>query len=194
MATEQRLFNDLDAVSYGSWTNESNAFVIDDNCAVADFTLNGSRTAGGDFDNISYTPDSLDSFTVRFYDSAAGHANDTVLAQIYDLDSETWITCETFNSGNLLPTSLTTYDYTTEADTYFSAAASKTGWLNGVQFRLYCSVQSGPPDGMVIAYAWGQFTYEYTPAAGNVFIENKYGIEQGMKPETAAGMGGVLIE
>jgi hypothetical protein len=32
------------------------------------------------------------------------------------------------------------------------------------------------------------------PSAGNVFFENKNAIEHGMKPQTASGMGGVIIE
>lgn len=31
-------------------------------------------------------------------------------------------------------------------------------------------------------------------AGGDVFFEDRHPIEQGMKPQTAAGMGGVLVE
>jgi len=49
------------------------------------------------------------------------------------------------------------------------------------------------PDVWVTAY-W--CLVDYTPAApsSDVFFENRYSIEQGMKPQTAAGMSGVLVE
>ena len=35
---------------------------------------------------------------------------------------------------------------------------------------------------------------EAAPVVGGVFFENQHPIEQGMKPSTAAGLGGVLQE
>jgi hypothetical protein len=192
MATEKRQLNDLDAVSSVSWTNESNAFVEDDNYASSG-AVNINGIAGGDYDDITQTPTGFSTFVCRFYDINADHVNDTFDFEIYDNDSSSWVNCETFNSGNLLPTSLTTKDYTSTVNTEYTAAADKSAFLNSLQFRIRCSAKSGGNDGPEIGLAYSYFEYTYTESA-ETFFENRHPIEHGMKPQTAAGMNGVLIE
>jgi hypothetical protein len=53
-------------------------------------------------------------------------------------------------------------------------------------------LESSATDGYLLEDGTGVLLLE-TPAS-EVFFENRHPIEEGMKPQTAAGMGGVLIE
>ena len=165
MATEKRLLDDLDAQSSLAWTSESNAFVEDDNYASSASLYTVGEYVGGDFQAITQTPTSFTSFYVRFFDINSDHSNDTYIMRFYNLDSEGWIDLETFNSGNLLPTSLTTKDYTLTLSTYYAAAANKTSWLNSLAFRLTHTIKVLGDDRPEIGLAWAYFVYDYTPSA-----------------------------
>lgn len=171
MATEQLNLSALDVNSGVTWSNDSNAFVEDENYAstgAAEFA--SGDYCGGNYANITQTPTALDDFKIRFFDINSDHINDTFLLQIYNPDTTAWETLETFNSGNLLPTALATKDYTSAMQTKYGAAADKSAFLNGLQVRVYQSAQSGGPDRPEIGLAWSNFTYTYTPAPLSVNV------------------------
>jgi len=166
--TESRLPDTLDVVNGITWNNATNACTEDDSEADStNFGVAGTY-AGGNFANITQVPAAdgvLTAFAVRHREINNEHANDTYLLQVYNPDTTVWETLETFNSANLLPDVLTTEDYTSAMATKYAAASNKTTFLNGLQFRLYCSVKTGGADGINWALAWAKFTYEYEESA-----------------------------
>ena len=67
MGQETRHISALDVNSIITWTNESNAFVEDDNYAyTSDF--DDTNYGGGNYQNPTETPTALDLFQVRFFD------------------------------------------------------------------------------------------------------------------------------
>ena len=114
LESETRHLDALNANVTTTWTDESNAFTEDDSYASASDSAAVGDYAGGSFQDIGYTPGGLGltGFLIRFFDVGGEHVNDTHLLQIYNTHMSAWETLETFDSGNLLPTALTTKDYT----------------------------------------------------------------------------------
>jgi hypothetical protein len=64
-----------------------------------------------------------------------------------------------------------------------------------ITFRLVHGASSGTEADGTLLTTYSVFpTINWNAVSSDVFFENKNPIEQGMKPQTAAGMGGVLIE
>jgi len=168
LATEKRNLSALDVNLNVTWTNASNAYTEDDNYASGSDIGTAGNYAGGNFQDITQTPTALDDFKVRFYDINSEHTNDTYDLEVYNPDTTSWESLETFNAGNLLPTSLTTKDYTTAMQSKYSAATNKTTFLDGLQLRLYVTTKQAGPDNVNLGLAWANFTYTYsgtTPVA-----------------------------
>jgi len=168
LATEKRNLSALDVNLNVTWTNASNAYTEDDNYASGSDIGTARNYAGGNFQDITQTPTALDDFKVRFYDINSEHTNDTYDLEVYNPDTTSWESLETFNAGNLLPTSLTTKDYTTAMQSKYSAATNKTTFLDGLQLRLYVTTKQAGPDNVNLGLAWANFTYTYsgtTPVA-----------------------------
>lgn len=165
MAQETRYIVALNVNLNVQWGNEFLAFGEDDDTfAIGTDITNIGDYGGGNYSNSQGTPTSLDLFQVRFFDILADHSDDTFLFQVYNPDTTSWETLETFDTGNKMPTSLTTKTYTTEMQTKFNAASNKSVFLDGLQFRFYMSAKSKGRDKPKIGLAWSKFIYTYNGA------------------------------
>lgn len=162
MPQEKRNLSALDVNSTITWSNESNAYAENDNFASSSSFAAVGNYGGGNYQNPTHTPTSLDEFKIRFFDINSEHSNDEFLLQIYNPNTSAWETLETFTELAKLPTALTTKDYTSAMQTKFNAAEDKTAFLNGLQVRIYMSVKSGGPDNVNIGLAWSNLTYTYS--------------------------------
>jgi len=162
LESETRYINALNVNDGITWVNESNAFGETEDYARTYAFSSPSDYAGGNFQDITATPTGagLTDFKIRMYDWIADHVNDTLTLEIYNPHTSAWETLETFDSGNLLPSALTTFDYTTAMQTKYAAASDKTAFLNGLQFRLYFTAKQAGADGVYWVVAWAKFMYE----------------------------------
>ena len=127
--------------------------------AVTDHFDADGEYAGASFETIgSDVPTSLDDFRIKIEDGPSAHNDDIFELQIYDNDSSSWVTIDTFNSGHHLPTSETTLDYTSEVAAEFSAADDKAAFLENLQFRFLYDKVTGA-DGVQIQVFYGYCTY-----------------------------------
>ena len=159
----------LNALNYNSgvvWSNESNAYTEDDDYASTNDMTAPDVYAGGNFQGPSHTPLTLTEFKIRFFDINSEHDDDTFVLEFWDDDAEESVTLETFNSGNPLPTSLTTKDYTSTVQSRFNSAGNKADFLAYLKVDLYLSTVSGDADDINWGLAWSKFIYEYEDAEG----------------------------
>ena len=159
---QTRQISALNVNSTTTWTDEANAYVEDDQYAYTSNLGSEGEYGGGNFQDPSEVPDLLTDFKVRFYDRNADQSNDVVTLDVYNPHTTAWETLETFDTGNYLPTSLTTKDYTTAMQSKFAAASEKQAFLNGLQLRFCLADKVQGADGISIALAWANFTYDHS--------------------------------
>jgi hypothetical protein len=164
LTQETRHILALDVNSGVTWNNEPYAKVEDDNYADSS-DIGDAEYGGGNYQDITNAPDTLDLFQVRFFDINSEHSDDSYPLEIYNPHTSAWEILETFSSANKLPTSLTTKDYTLIMIAKFNAAIDKVAFLNGLQIRFRCSKSKGA-DNVNIGLAWSKFVYTYTE--GNI--------------------------
>ncbi len=182
MASEKRNLVATFTTNTTGWTDDSNAYVEDEN-----FAYSGDMDTAADygrcpFQDISGTPSSLDEFKIRWYDSNSDHDNDTYELQVYNNHTTSWEALETFNSGNVIHTSLATDDHTSAMQTKFAAAADKTAFLNNLQIQLISTIKTGGGDDVRFAVAWCNFTHTYAAVLGDVNVSDPITVVESVTP------------
>ena len=144
------------------WTDSANIIGQYD-VATASFArdaITGSYSGDANFANTAVTPTSISSFLVRLWNSGVSRTDDVVKCEVYNNHTEAWEEIDELAAD--LPEGETEYDYTTEVQAKFAAAADKTAFINALAFRWYVTVVKAF-DGIVLATQGVKCVVEYTP-------------------------------
>jgi hypothetical protein len=148
VATEDLYISAFDVNSGVTWNNTSNAIGGETESEADSSDIADAQYGGFNMDNTSYAPDEgstdITYVAVRHRDINAEHADDVYQLQFYDADTSTWVDGPPpYNSGNLMPSSLTTTTITTAVQSRYGSAVDKRAFIDGLQFRLTCAKTKG---------------------------------------------------
>jgi hypothetical protein len=136
MATEILHFSALDENNDVTWTGADNV--------IGSFGVNAANTSvldtqeqygGGNLEDVSFVPISIDSFIVSSYDATGAHGSDLIKLELYNPDTSAWTLLDSWTSGGSLPEDPTEVDYTTSITTMFDLATDKEAFINGLKLR-----------------------------------------------------------